>query len=567
MNVNFKFCYKCGQKLNIDANFCVKCGVLQPKINRDEVINESQTINKEPQTEKVINNTVNENVNITPTVKVEEEQIDIDNKSQVIPEKVEETTYSVIKKEIMINNEIRVLKQKNNTFDIISRSLLFILSWLLFIFSLYPTMSLEVDNVEVAHFNSYDAINFMFDSFKSLDENELKNSRFYTDYLNALTNYNNINGLDLEQLEINDAFEVYNDYIHLDLKYKLQSENSGFRIDVVMCGITSLLYVIFVLIFLILSLLSLLSIYIDGLKNLKKPIIILVTFIPLLQIILYFLHAAYMGNTYPAKLGDGAISAIVFSGAFIVYEIIKNVKIEDFSFDGKTVKINIGKLVLCILAMIFVFAPFTVSKIEYNKGDDSYSAEIKNEVFTFNNYFDVSNYQYQDWEQLSLDETTAYFNELFNDFKKVSIHRVENGSLNKTNILFLVFAGATIGQYESTFPLFFSISLITFIGLIILAFMTQQILLYFLTGKSFKILNKIAGISQALLFIIALCFTIVYLNIINTYSLGRYCLAGYELKIASGLIFLVIFSILLAGYNFIPQKKQEEALPLLEKDN
>ena len=29
MEENFKYCYKCGQKLPIDANFCDKCGTSQ----------------------------------------------------------------------------------------------------------------------------------------------------------------------------------------------------------------------------------------------------------------------------------------------------------------------------------------------------------------------------------------------------------------------------------------------------------------------------------------------------------------------------------------------------------
>ena len=68
--------------------------------------------------------------------------------------------------------------------------------------------------------------------------------------------YDKLNGLDAYEVFLDGAssfIEIYNEYIHLDLKCKLQNENSGFRIDLVMCGIASLIYITFIFIFIIYS--------------------------------------------------------------------------------------------------------------------------------------------------------------------------------------------------------------------------------------------------------------------------------------------------------------------------
>lgn len=245
---------------------------------------------------------------------------------------------------------------------------------------------------------------------------------------------------------------------------------------------------------------------------------------------------------------------MICSIIIIVFELVRNILTHEFKLNTKEIVLNSIKALLCSLIMIFVFSPFTISSISYSINDKKYSGEINNDVFLFYSYVygEEDEKAFVDWEKLNKQEAENYYLKLFMAFKTPEVYNYKNGNYNSVNIIFLVFAAATVGEYEYTFPLFVSIPIIVLVGLMLVAFILQQTLLYLLNGEKYKVIQNVTGISQTVLFLVALAFTIVFIVVVQENSIGKYCRADYTLQIAPGIILLAIFSIMLLVANFIP---------------
>ena len=206
MEGKIKFCYNCGQKLPIEANFCMNCGKKQPPITFD-----SNNENQE-------NDYVVENKPINH-VAYQQEVVHV-KKS---------------KKEGALLSKI---------LDTISRSLVFALSILMMAFAFLPNVTMTYDDCDVAHVSTVDAIGFMFDSFYSLTEEELEASDLYKDFLKAQKDLAKINVDDLDDLT-NSQKNTLHKFIHLTLRVALRSELANPTIDLILCGVFSILYLAF----------------------------------------------------------------------------------------------------------------------------------------------------------------------------------------------------------------------------------------------------------------------------------------------------------------------------------
>ena len=520
MEKNFKFCYNCGQKLPIEANFCMNCGKKQPLITFDSN-NDNQEVDYVVDTKPV--------------------------NSEAYHQKV----YSKKSK--------RDGALLSKIFDIISRSLVFALSIIMIIFAFFPNMTMTYDECDVGHVNSFEAIGFMFDSFYSLSESELESSKLYKDFLEAQQDLSRIDVEDMDDLTYSEK-KVLNNFIHLTFKIALRSEIANPTIDLILSGVFSILYLAFVLSFFIIALLNFLGIFIEKFKKMSLTTTIFLTIIPVLSIVMYYLTASILNGAITTKMGYGLLTIMICSIVIIVFELVRNILTLEFKLNTKEIILNSIKIVLCSLIMIFVFSPFTISSISYSIKEKNYSGEINNDVFIFYSYVygEEEEKTFIDWENLNKQETQEYFSTLFGAFKTSKVYNYKNGEYNSANIIFLVFSAATIGDYEYTFPFFVSIPIIVLVGLILVAFMLQQTLLNFLNGKKYKVIQNVTGISQALLFLVALAFTIVFIVIIQEFSIGLYCKEDYRLQIAPGIILLAIFSVMLLVANFIPTNNKQQ---------
>jgi hypothetical protein len=212
MEGKIKFCYNCGQKLPMEANFCMNCGKKQPPITFD-----SNNENQE-------NDYVVENKPIN-YVAYQQEAV------HVKKSKKDGTLLSKI-------------------LDTISRSLVFALSILMMVFAFLPNVTMTYDDCDVAHVSTVDAIGFMFDSFYSLTDKEIESSDLYKDFLKVQKDVARIDVNDLDDLTTSQKKSL-NKFIHLTLKIALRSELANPTIDLILCGVFSILYLAFVLSFFI----------------------------------------------------------------------------------------------------------------------------------------------------------------------------------------------------------------------------------------------------------------------------------------------------------------------------
>lgn len=505
-----KYCYNCGKKLPFEANFCVKCGIRQPII-----------------------------------------PFDSNSDYQKIARKAESTNVNVQE-----NYKSALLSK---VFDNISRSLLFAFSLLMILFAFLPSMTIKYDDCEVAHINTFESIEFMVDSFYSLTEVELKKSELFDDLYQLskdISKFENKDYSDLSKSEL----EKLNEYIHLTLKFTLRSELAKPTIDIILNGIFSILYLAFILAFNIVALFNFLGIFIDKFKKTKFATYIFLTIIPGLAIVMYYLTASILSGSIKTVMGSGLILSIVFGLLIIVFELVRNILTHEFKLNTKEIVLNSIKTALCSLIMIFVFSPFTISAIRYSINSENYNVKLDNNVFIFYSfvYGEEDEKLFFNWKKLDMDETKDYFYSLFKTFETNDVEDLKNGNYNANNILFLVFAGATTGLYKSSFPLFVSIPIIVLAGLIFVGFLMQQYLIYFISGKRCKPLTIIFGILQTVIFICTLAFTIVFFIIIQEKSISKYCNEGYVLKIGTGIILLVVFSVLLLIADFITIKNKQD---------
>ena len=501
MEENFKYCYKCGQKLPIDANFCDKCGTSQ-------------------------------SIDLT-NIEVKEEK-------------------NISKPNVLYNNN------SLGTLEIVCKAFLFGLSILLVLFTFLPNMSIKSNTVNQVGFNSYNAIEFMFDSYYSLSNEELTQSDLYKEYLEAEALYLMIPDKNGRLFNIEETFKLYN-YNRLQIKCSLRREGVLPSIELILCGLFSFVYIVFLIGFMILAFFNFLGIFKEKYRKLdfiSKAVLVL---IPVIAFIVYYLNASYLAGAVYTEIGLGVILTLIGSVGAIVLEGCKTFVYMDADVNNKDLILNFAKICLCILILICTITPFTISKIEHDHRNNKY-VEIDNSIFSFYNfnYTDEDEVLFKEWQSYTFEEAKKEF---FGFFYRISSQEkifIEYGILNSVNILLLKFAAASTGGYKTTFPIFASIPIVVLLGLIFVMIIFQQSLLYLLTGRSSKLVNVISGISQAILFIMAFSFTLEFYFVVQKQSIELYCDKMYELKVGFGVILLFVCTFLLVVCTLLHSKNKKK---------
>ena len=331
---NFKYCYNCGQKLPKVANYCVRCGTPQNFEFDDEV----QTSTENTEFVQV------------PFIK---------------PNKV----------------------SKFNVLNFISRITLLLLSIVMIVFTFLPTSVAYYKSEVLVEVNSYQSITLLFDSFQNKSEEELEESDIYYE-INELTQNMDIHTFDdfreLSQNEKNDVKKI----IFLTLRLTLQSEETFTPLDIILGACFSLIYVLFAIAFFIISLLNFLGFFIAKLDKLNTVNIVLLSFIPLVNLVTYFSNCGFLSDSFIVKMGSGTLLLLIFSVIVILYNIIISFIRKENKLKTKEIVFSSIKFALIIVAICLMFAPFFNSHIRttFLGSDNEKEAIIYNDVFKFYNF-------------------------------------------------------------------------------------------------------------------------------------------------------------------------------------
>ena len=222
------------------------------------------------------------------------------------------------------------------------------------------------------------------------------------------------------------------------------------------------------------------------------------------------------------------------------------------------------KLALAIFVMLLAFSPFYATIINTKFKDSTLKSEViiykgASSFFNFE-YIESQKEEYDEFANLSVEETTDRFKVLFSAFSNFRSFEARNGKANAVNDACLVFAYATAECYEYEM-VFILVPVFVLIGVLFAGIVMHQIMLYFITGKKKRLLVTWSSIGQLVSNSLALVLALASVLILRYYSFDIYAPKGYEIILASGVIILVNFSIALLC---IPQGKNQDDLLVIE---
>lgn len=525
---DFKFCYNCGQKLPKIAKFCINCGANQ------NLIKEEQT--QTHQTTNVVNQST---------------QID----------EVSLETINVVEDEVISIKRPAKRVKSISIFNIISKSILLLLSLLMIIFTFLPNCVAQYQDESILEINSYQSIVLLFDSFQEKDIKEINESKLKEELMEL---YEEIDSDvdDLGDLTIREK-RVLRKISYLALRLTYQSEEAHTTLDLIIFSITSLLYILFAIGFFVVSLLNFLGLFISKFEKLNSANIVMLSIIPSITLFIYFTNRGFFSDLLIAKMSTSLSLLLIFSSIIIAYYFVVSLirKVNNLSI--KEIVYSTIKMVLVGVSICLLFGPFTNShvKTEFDGSTKKREAIITNDVFSFFN-FEYSDDQLEVFEVLfekTNEEKKAYIHDLLENFSNIKYTEANEFTGKTTNAFILLQLYSINAAYNYEF-IFIIIPVLCLVALGLLCFILQQILLKFITGNSNRLLINLSSIIQSILIITAFVFTIVTLVMLHDYAVDQYSIKGYELKISANLIILLIFSL---GLIFIPmnfKKKDNDFL-------
>lgn len=518
MNRNEKFCYNCGQKLPLIAKYCIACGTKQ---------------------------------DIMPNV------TNKDNTDSTVEAPSGVAVYEVRERKSKVKIDIKSI------FSMITKSLGLLLSVILIWFAFLPSVQVEYDKVELS-VTPVKTIVFFFDSLVDKTEEELQDSKTYEKFEELTEKISDIDVEKYEELSPKEK-KLVDEFFYYTIRIMLQHEDVPLTLDLIISGVMAFLFLCFVVAFFTISLLNFLGIFVEKLRNLTPIYYILLSIIPALTIFAYYCMSLFMGDTYPVSMGSGLVLTLIFSSVVVVYEFVIGLVLKLNSFQIKDIILTSIKLVLTVVVMCLAFSSFYATTIETKFKDSTKNSEVTiykgaSSFFNFE-YIESQEKEYKEFASLTADETTERFKFMFSSFSSFKLSEVKEGKANLINDACLIFAYATVEFYKYS-VVFVLVPVFVLFGLLLAGVVMQQIMFYLITGKKNKLLVTLSSIGQFVANAIALALTITSIVLLVQGSFVYFAPKGYELKIAAGVIILVIFSI---GLLCFPQYKDNEELTLIEE--
>lgn len=522
-----KLCAYCAESIYEDALFCHACGKRQPQ-------NE--------------NNSQIENTNCIESNREDETRTDhgITN----------ETAVSKPKK----------LIDKNFIITLIRNSILLIVAITVFALSFAPVFSLKMQNKisddytvidfdYKVNFSAIDGMVFMFDSFRSLDEEDITDSKLFED-LEEL-------GEEFLGEDLDDSSGILAKCAKISYRLYLQSEECNTNLAIVLTAVISLLYVLFALAFLSVSIFNFIATFgkfTSKKDKISRATITMLAAVPSLAFIVYnsffvFIKIPNVFNiinffgksSVKYAMGSGTIATLIISStaiaAITVLAFISRLHKTKSNIIKRAISATLALLVICMC-----FAPIATTSIRtvFEGKDKKSTANITLYSSTFANYF-LSESEKEILEDkldslYYIDDYEEMFEEEFSLFSQYRVKDVKKGYADAENNNFHLLLNS-VGSTYLIIPDFIALVSIFFLIISITAGMVlQQNLIYFMSGKYSKIQLKTGKIVSLVFACIALAAVIAFVIMVCAFA-DFYSIRGYSLSIGAGIILLAIFAI------------------------
>lgn len=521
-----KFCMFCGEKLPMQARFCRCCGRTQPDLS------------DKPQDEAL-----NEEVRITP----DEPQ------------------------PVLISNEsAECAVKKSSVPAIVRNAILLAVAVILFALSFAPFIKMEqniaqnVEGINVqldmdVEFSPIDAITFFFDSFKSLDEEELMDSKIADELLEL--------GEDIEDeilVGINGSIDftpegkkIMKRVIILTARQVYQSEEYTTGPNVILPMIACSLYILLTLALLVFAILNMTSVLGEkGYSYLLK----LLAGVPGMILVRYVTYFMFSGirNT---SMAWGSLISLILSAAAVIFVIVMSFvnKWHEKSFN---IPLRAVASVLSVLAICMTLAPIMTTSIEAAFSGRDNESEVHIPIYSsLFAGFELSETERDELDALkdmSIGHKKEYFRDTFDTFENFTKPQVNSGLADLINMTYLrgIFA---VDNSDSLVTLFSLVTFLYFLFAVFMSMLLQQNLRCLMSGEYSKIqslIGKIAGVALAALILAA---TISFLAILSE-SLFIYAPKKYSIIFGAGSVLLILFAV--AACVLPGEKMKKEQAPI-----
>jgi len=439
--------------------------------------------------------------------------------------------------------------QKKQIKSIVISATLVLLSLILFIFSFCPILTSTVKIVDDAEievgYSAIDNITLMFDSFKELDDYDIRESDLQEELLDLQEEldelekyYDRDDGeVDTEDF-LDEHGDLFGELLKINKRIDYQRESYSTTFSDVLAGVIGLLYILLTLALLVFSSLHLIFLLIKKKISFLRLAIILLCCIPATIFILYYFTSfRFHATTLDYSMSPIAILALIFSllaiGGLITLRVMKSFNLKN------TLSAGIGALcALLVIAMLFVPVFSATAKGIFDGRTTKREASLSLDAALYeqamqDDFMEVM----EEFDDRDRYERFDDLNDAINEFFRYSKREVENGKANQENYYIAAILLSSDGETSLSFTILFYLLLLLAAG----AVLTLN-LIWFTTGFFNKKLLFITSIVTASLALLTLIMAIVATVIING-TLGDYHITSYDFSIGAGAILALIFSL------------------------
>ncbi|MBQ8178190.1 MAG: zinc ribbon domain-containing protein [Clostridia bacterium] len=538
-----KICNKCGAMVGEESKFCSSCGNLLV-ISDDNDKKSSSGI---------------ENENSSTQLGKTEDNLEMNQ------EKMDENSFFDFNSSIN-RRKIRSKKEKKNfspkqkwQFALIRTFVIILISVVLFGMAFVSIMDLSYnqDAIDMDKYegmfiecSSIDAITFMFDSVKSIEDEDIEDSVVYNEFEKALEESKEIEFEEWDDLTAKEKSICIKAY-KLSFRTMLQSERYVASPTLIATGIIAILYLVacvLTMIFAVLHILSLFRVIPYKPNTMWRATLICLFAIPFIIVAIYFglsNSISIFTNLYNMNVGGGFITTIVLVGLTFLGIVLTAQWIdrkEKIGFISKSIS-----MVLSILVMSIMFAP--ILSTELNLVFNGKEEKSKVNIEFYQDYFTSFTMSEDDAKDL-YSRVNKMFNEYsakedyadakiysFSQFSKKAIEEGTGQSLVKST-LFEISIRKGILEYRGFFE---CIPLAYIISILLLAFISSFDMLYLCTGYQNNWIYLTLKSICLFMVIFGSGFIITYGELAKWY-IESYFKSGLEIaSIGIGSIFVLVF--------------------------
>lgn len=397
------FCTNCGKEAVANSKFCIHCGkplvIINPKDIKEEeeieipgfdpkdfmddfiIIEEATLVEETPVIEDKIDEVELSQeeisleepkvINSLPTIEPDISDVELGELNNDIVE-LDNSTINDTKS----TESIDKLKTINNSFviELVKRVLFLVLGLFLFIstFCKIGSYTITFDkDYSSFHVTSYQSVRYFFDSFKNLDEEEMKDDEVNKKYNMYMDSIEDINYFSMTNIDIIE--DVMQKIEYYGMRTFLRSDTTKMTPSIVIFGIISIIYILFSISFFVIAIINFAYLFTkekcNRQKNLQKTSLIMTIIAPFsIVITAYVIKNAMIfpnNNVLNFQMSDFSIFLVVLSTLVIIANIFIKCVIEEKQLKLNLLLKNFSTIILAILLMFTLLAPIASSKVDF----------------------------------------------------------------------------------------------------------------------------------------------------------------------------------------------------------